>query len=189
MESVSTCLLLLVGNSAATTTSGLGVLTTDTQAEVVADTTVGFDLLQAFQVVTQLRVDVVRQELAALTVDNVALPVEEPRGDLELGRVLQNGNNALKLVRVELTGTLAKVDIGLLANNVGVSAANTLDLSEGVLHLDLAVNVGVEQTVCVNPTRERISIKFRTSQTISRVDKQLDKSACGKVRSEAGAVL
>lgn len=146
MESVSTCLLLLVGNSAATTTSGLGVLTTDTQAEVVADTTVGFDLLQAFQVVTQLRVDVVRQELAALTVDNVALPVEEPRGDLELGRVLQNGNNALKLVRVELTGTLAKVDIGLLANNVGVSAANTLDLSEGVLHLDLAVNVGVEQT-------------------------------------------
>lgn len=123
------------------------MLTTDTQTEVVTDTTVGLDLLQALQVITQLRVNVVRQELAALAVDNVALPVEEPRRDLELGRVLQDGNDALKLVRVELTGTLAKVDIGLLANNVGVSAANTLDLGQGVLDLDLAVNVGVEQTV------------------------------------------
>lgn len=140
-------LLLLVGNSAATATSGLGVLTTDTETEVVTDTTVSLDLLQALKVVTQLRVDVVRQELAALAVNNVALPVQEPVGDLELGRVLQDGHNALELVRVELTGALAKVDIGLLANNVGVSATNTLDLGEGILNLDLAVNVGVEQTV------------------------------------------
>lgn len=147
-------LLLLVGNSATTATGGLGVLTTDTQAEVVTDTTVGLDLLQALKVITQLRVDVVRQELAALAVNNVALPVEEPRGDLELSRVLQDGDNALQLVRVELTGTLAKVDIGLLANNVGVTAANTLDLGQGVLHLDLAVNVGVEQTVMISDEKE-----------------------------------
>ena len=140
-------LLLLVGNSAATATGGLGVLTTDTETEVVADTTVGLDLLQSLEVVTQLRVNVVGKELRALAVNNVTLPVQEPSGDLELGGVLQDGDNALELIRVELTGTLAKVDIGLLANNVGVSATDTLDLGKGVLDLDLAVNVGVEQTV------------------------------------------
>lgn len=144
---MSSRLLLLVGNSATTTTGGLGVLTTDTETEVVADTTVGLDLLQSLQVITQLRVDVVGKELGALAVNNVALPVQEPSRDLELGGVLENGDNALELVRVELTSTLAKVDIGLLANNVGVSATNTLDLGKGVLDLDLAVNVGVEQTV------------------------------------------
>lgn len=123
------------------------MLTTDTETEVVADTTVGLDLLQALKVITELRVDVVGKELAALAVNNVALPVQEPGGDLELGGVLEDGNNALELVRVELTSTLAKVDIGLLADNVGVSTTNTLDLSKGVLDLDLAVNVGVEQTV------------------------------------------
>lgn len=123
------------------------MLTTDTETEVVADTTVGLDLLQALKVITELRVDVVREELRALAVNNVALPVQEPSGDLELSRVLEDGDDALKLVRVELTSTLAKVDIGLLANNVGVSATNTLDLGKGVLDLDLAVNVGVEQTV------------------------------------------
>ena len=140
-------LLLLVGNSASTTTGGLGVLTTDTETEVVADTTVGLDLLQSLEVITQLGVDVVGKELAALAVNNVALPVQEPSGNLELSRVLQDGDNALELIGVELTSTLAKVDIGLLADNVGVSSTNTLDLGKGVLDLDLAVNVGVEQTV------------------------------------------
>lgn len=44
---------------------------------------------------------------------------------------------------------LAEVDISLLADNVGISSTNTLDLSESVLDLDLAVNVGVEQSVLV----------------------------------------
>ena len=41
---------------------------------------------------------------------------------------------------------LGQVDIGLLADQVGIAAANTLDLGEGVHDLLLAVNVGVEQT-------------------------------------------
>lgn len=46
----------------------------------------------------------------------------------------------------ELSGALVKIDIGLLANKVGVTATDTLDLGEGVDNLLLAVNVGVEQT-------------------------------------------
>jgi hypothetical protein len=41
---------------------------------------------------------------------------------------------------------LREVDIGLLADQVGVAATNTLDLGQGVHDLLLAVNIGVEQT-------------------------------------------
>ena len=71
-------------------------------------TTVGTNLLQTLQVFTELRVDGVREDLAVLAINNVALPVQEPQRDLELGWVLDNCHDALKLVRVELSGT--KVD-------------------------------------------------------------------------------
>ena len=42
----------------------------------------GADLLQALQVVTQLRVDAVRQDLRVLAIGDIALSVEEPCIDL-----------------------------------------------------------------------------------------------------------
>lgn len=47
---------------------------------------------------------------------------------------------------------LVQVDIGLLADEVGVTTTDTLDLGEGVHHLLLAVNVGVEQTQDLSDT-------------------------------------
>ena len=41
---------------------------------------------------------------------------------------------------------LVEVDIGLFADKVGVTTTNTLDLSQGVHDLALAINVGVEET-------------------------------------------
>jgi hypothetical protein len=41
---------------------------------------------------------------------------------------------------------LVEIDIGLLADQVGVTATNTLDLGQRVHDLLLAVNIGVEQT-------------------------------------------
>lgn len=41
---------------------------------------------------------------------------------------------------------LAEVNVGLLADQVGVTATNTLDLGQGVHDLLLTVNIGVEQT-------------------------------------------
>jgi hypothetical protein len=58
------------------------VLTTDAEAPVVTETTVSADLLEALEVVTELGVDTVSEDLSVLAVDNVALPVEEPGGDL-----------------------------------------------------------------------------------------------------------
>ena len=41
---------------------------------------------------------------------------------------------------------LVEINIGLLANQVGVTASNTLNLGQGDHNLLLAVNIGVEQT-------------------------------------------
>jgi len=41
---------------------------------------------------------------------------------------------------------LVQIDIGLLADNVGVSSTNTLDLSHCVHDLALSIDVGVQQT-------------------------------------------
>lgn len=45
---------------------------------------------------------------------------------------------------------LVKINVGLLANDVGVTATDTLDLRQGVHDLPLAVNVGVKQTDTVS---------------------------------------
>jgi hypothetical protein len=143
------------------------VLSTDTEAPVVSETTVSADLLEALKIVTQLRVDTVSQELRVLAVHDIALPVEEPAGDLVLGGVLEDGDDTLELFRGKLTGAafgfsftfpvilrgtcckivpLVQVDIGLLADQVGVAATDTLDLGQGVHDLLLSINVGVEKT-------------------------------------------
>jgi hypothetical protein len=139
------------------------VLTTDTEAPVVTETTVSADLLQALEIVTELAVDTVGKGLAVLAIDDIALPVEEPGGDLvwemldhnprlmastqhTLQGVLDDGDKTLKLFRGEVTGTLAEIDIGLLADQVGVAATDTLDLGQGVHDLLLSIDVRVQQT-------------------------------------------
>jgi hypothetical protein len=120
-ETHLTTLLLGHTDGPAAAAGRLGVLATHTEAPVVTETTVGADLLQALKVITELGVDTVGEDLRVLAIDNVTLPVEEPRGDLVGGGVLDNGDQALKLFRGELTGALVQVDIGLLAHKVGCS--------------------------------------------------------------------
>lgn len=81
----------------------------------MAKTTVSADLLQALQIITQLGVDAVGQNLRVLAVDNVALSVEEPGGDLVLGRVLDNGDDSLELFGGKFTGTIESTIISTLA--------------------------------------------------------------------------
>lgn len=180
----------------------------------MTETTVSADLLQALEIVTELGVDTVGEDLAVLAIDDVALSVEEPGGDLVLGGVLDDGDDTLKLFGGKLSGTvkakrvsnlfcarlqspmhtssqsspmwpldhsihfpqfhlpsptaiisghsrnpllackvgagvripLVEIDIGLLADQVGVPATDTLDLGQGVHDLLLAVDIGVEKT-------------------------------------------
>lgn len=86
-------------------TSGLGVLTTDSQAPRVTETTMDTDLLHALKVLTELVVQVVGEELGVAAILNVLLTIEEPVRDLVLTRVLHDGNDALKISLIELTST------------------------------------------------------------------------------------
>lgn len=139
------------------------MLTPNTETPEVPKTAVGTDLLQSLKIITQLRVNSVRQNLAVLAVDDIALPVQEPCWDLELRGILDNGNEAFQLVRVELSRSvklvefavclvkgaylpLVKVDIGLLANQVGVTTTHTLDFGQRVHDLALAIDVGIQKS-------------------------------------------
>ena len=53
---------------------------------------------------------------------------------------------------------LVQIDVCLLANDVGVSPANTLDLSQSVHNLAFSIDVGVQQT-------ENVLMTMRVSPT------------------------
>ena len=72
----------------------------------MTETSVCADLLETLEVVTELGVDTVGEDLAVLTLDNIALSVEEPCGDLVLERVLDDGDDALELFGGEFTGAV-----------------------------------------------------------------------------------
>lgn len=68
-------------------------------------TPVSTDLLQPLKIVTHFGVDAVGQDLGVLAIDDVTLPVQEPRRDLELGRVLDDSHETLELIGVELASS------------------------------------------------------------------------------------
>ena len=73
------------------------MLTSNTQAPEVSDTTVSSDLLQSLQVVSQLGLQVVSQVVVVLTVVDVLLTVQEPGWDFVLSWVLHNLDDSLQL--------------------------------------------------------------------------------------------
>ena len=153
------CLFLLGDTNGTTaTTSSLGVLTTNTDTPVVTETTVVTDLLQTFEIFTELGVKNVGDDLRRLAVNNILLSVEEPVGDLVLGRVLENSDNTFQFFRREFTSSLGKINISLLTGNVGETTTNTLDGSQGNLDLDTTVNVSVEETDNVLELDRQVSI-------------------------------
>ncbi len=120
------------------------------------------DLLQALQIITKLGVDTVCENLRVLAIDNIALTIEKPRGDLVLCGVLDDGDNSLEFFGSKFTGcgdvstcntvisaelspptSLVGVDISLLADQIGVTTSNTLYLSQGIDDLLLSVDIGI----------------------------------------------
>ena len=104
----------------------------------MTETAVGTDLLEALEILTELRVNTVGEELSGLAVGNIALPVEEPLGDLVLGRVLEDGDNTLELFGGELTSTVAtKISLLLL-----------IDFSPPLLCFPILEGGGLVRTAC-----------------------------------------
>lgn len=122
------------------------MLSSDAHAPPVAKTAVGPDLLHPLDVVTELRVEVLSEDLRVLAGLEVLLPIEEPERDLKLARVLDDGHELLNLVSREFTGALVHVDLSLLADKVGESASKALDLGQAEDDVTLTLNVSVENT-------------------------------------------
>ena len=82
------------------------MLTTDAQTPEVTETTMVADLLKTLKILAHLVVESVGQDLRVLTVLDVLLTIEEPFRDLVLQRVLDNVDQALKLVVGKFTGAV-----------------------------------------------------------------------------------
>lgn len=61
----------------------------------MSETPVSPDLLQALEILTKLAVHTVGENLVVTAVDDIALSVEEPRRDLEVAWVLDDGDLVL----------------------------------------------------------------------------------------------
>lgn len=105
---VGGCLTLLLGHthSPTPTTRRLRMLTPHTQTPVVSQPTMGADLLQTLQILTQLAVHPVGQDLSVLAVYNVALSVKEPGGNLVLSGVLNDGDDAFEFFGGDITSAV-----------------------------------------------------------------------------------
>ena len=123
------------------------MLTSNLQSPEVSDTSVGSDLLQSLQVISQFRFQVVSKDVVVFTVDLILLSVQEPGWDLIVGWVLHNGDNSLQFFLGQFTGSLVQVNISLFTDQVRVSSTDTSNLGQGVHDLDSTINVGVQQTI------------------------------------------
>jgi len=141
-------LLLLLGttNGLSSATSGLGVLTSNSQVPVVSKTSVQSDLFHSLEIVSELDVQVLVGDLGGLAVLVVTLSVKEPLGDVELEGVGDDGLDGLNLVLAQLASSAVEVNAGLLANQVGESRAQTSNLAESINNLVSAIDVGVQDT-------------------------------------------
>ncbi|GIX66102.1 response regulator [Babesia caballi] len=132
--------------SPAVTASGLGVLSTGPETPVVPETPVKTHLLHALEVVTKAGIEHVGSVVHVLALLVVLLPVEEPRGDHDVGGGADDGDNLVDLVVGQLTGPLGHVDASDLANHGGHTAPDTPDGGQGDGDLLTSINVGVEDT-------------------------------------------
>jgi len=80
-------------------------------------------------------------------------------GEAEEGVVDEEGEGAVPLV---------EVDVGLLADQVGVAAPDTLDLGQGVHDLLLAIDVGVEQTMRRSMSAFQVLMRFQVCDSSYR---------------------
>lgn len=71
----------------------------------MSETSVSTDFLESLQILTELVVEGVGKNLRVLSVHNITLAIEEPSGDLILGRILDDSDDTLKLFGRKFTST------------------------------------------------------------------------------------
>lgn len=97
-------------------TSCLGMLTSGPVAPIMADTSVDADLLHSLNIGSDSANQHVHHALRGLAVNEISLSVDEPLGDLVLGRVVDNGDELLNLFVGKGTSASINIYFCFLAN-------------------------------------------------------------------------
>merc|ERR1712183_714529 len=122
-------ILLLLGHTdcLSLVTGGCCVLTTHSKTPVMSKTSMSFDLLQTFQILTKLVLQTVRQNLRIFSILDILRSVQVVIGDLVLSRILHDGHQSLHLFIGKFTGTFVHVDISFLQADVGEASSDSFD--------------------------------------------------------------
>ena len=126
--------------------SGAGVLSPHANSPPVTETPVRPDFLEPLHIITELGIKRLGKDLRVFAGLEILLPVQEPKRDLELARVLDDSNKLLNLVSGELTSALVHVNLGLLADEIGKPSAKTLDLRQAKDNITLSLNIRIQNT-------------------------------------------
>jgi hypothetical protein len=139
-------LLCVLTESLLTTARRASVLATHSDVPPVTKTTMGADLLHAFDIITVLRGNVLCENLRVLSSLEILLPIQEPEWNLELTGVLNDGNNLFDFIGSQFSGTLVDIDFGLFANQVRETTSDTRDLRQSENDVALSLNICIENT-------------------------------------------
>ena len=112
----------------------------------VTQTAVRANLLEAFEIVTQLGGNVLRKDLAVFASSEIFLTIQKPNRDLELTRILDDGHQLFNLIRGQFAGPDCDVNFGLLANQICKTTTNTGNFGQSKDDIALSFNVGIENT-------------------------------------------
>ena len=104
-------LLLRHTNSPSPPAGSLRMLTPHSQTPIMPQTSMRTNLLQTFQILTELAVHSVGQDLRVLAIHNVTLSVEEPGGNFVLGGILDDGDDTLEFFGCDLTSSITQTSV------------------------------------------------------------------------------
>eukprot|EP01083_Nonionella_stella_P189889 703251_1 len=109
-------------------------------------TTVSTNLLHPLNIITKLGIEVLGENLGVLSCLNILLPIEEPKRDLELTRVLNDSNKLLNLISGELSGTLVYINLSLFADEIGETRSKSSNFGKGENNVTLSLHVCIQNT-------------------------------------------
>jgi hypothetical protein len=124
-----------------------GVLPSYLEAPFVSDTLVASDLVQSFNVFSQLCFKNVGCDLQVLAFLVILLSVQKPSRYAVSFRVGDNVGDTITLGFSQLTGSEPGVDSEDFADEESKSSSDTFDFIESVWDCAFPVDVGVENTV------------------------------------------
>mmetsp|Transcript_46774 Transcript_46774/g.134738 ORF Transcript_46774/g.134738 Transcript_46774/m.134738 type:complete len:170 (-) Transcript_46774:10-519(-) len=128
------------------TSSRASVLSTNSDSPPVTKTTVSSDLLKTLDIITKLSINVLGKDLVVLSCLEILLSVQEPKRNLELAGVLDDGNKLFNLIGSKFSGSLVNIDLGLFADEISESASKTLNFRQTEHNISLSLNVSVQNT-------------------------------------------